>query len=58
VQLQLTAERGTICILEASTNLVHWEKIGVAADRGDGTFTFEDPNAPGFPSRYYRVVSP
>ena len=58
VQLELAAERRPVHIVEASTNLVHWEKIGIAADRGDGTFVFEDPNAAKFPNRFYRIVSP
>jgi len=44
--------------VEASTDMVNWEKIGVAVANGDGTFTFEDPNAAKFPNRFYRVVSP
>jgi hypothetical protein len=58
VQLQFGAARGAVCIVEASTNLVDWEMIGVATDQGAGTFTFEDPNAARFPNRFYRVVSP
>jgi hypothetical protein len=58
VQLQFSARPGAVQIIEASTNLVHWEMIGVAAPRGDGTFEFEDPNAPKFSSRFYRIVSP
>ena len=58
VQLHFAAERGAICILEASTNLVQWERIGIAVDLGDGTFEFEDPNAARFPNRFYRIVSP
>ncbi len=57
-QVEFQAERGPIYVVEASTNLVDWEMIGVAVDHGDGTFAFEDPNAAKFPSRYYRVVSP
>ena len=58
VQLQFSAEPGRVYIVEASTNLVDWEKIGVAMDQGDGTFTFEDANAAQFPNRFYRLVSP
>ena len=58
VQLRLAAEPGLIYILEASTNLVDWQKIGIAVDQGDGTFAFEDPNAAKFPNRFYRIVSP
>ena len=49
---------GPAYILEASTNLVDWERIGVAVDRGDGMFSFEDANATRFPKRFYRIVSP
>ncbi len=56
--MQFLAERGPAYILEASTNLVDWEMIGVAADHGDGAFTFEDANAARFPNRYYRLVTP
>ncbi len=55
VQLQLSREPGRLYILEASTNLVDWEMIGVADDHGDGTFGLEDPNGGKFPSRFYRV---
>ena len=30
----------------------------VAADRGDGSFEFEDANAARLPHRYYRMKSP
>ena len=57
-RLQFSAEPGPTYLLQASTNLVEWELIGVAMDRGDGTFEFEDVNASRFPNRFYRVVSP
>ena len=57
-QLQFSAERGAVYLLEASTNLVDLEKIGIAVDHGDGTFSFEDPDAARFPNRFYRIVSP
>jgi uncharacterized delta-60 repeat protein len=58
VQLQFSAASGPNQIVEASSNLVDWEMIGVAVAHGDGTFTFEDANASKFPNRYYRVISP
>ena len=58
MQLQFTAERGAVHLVEASTDLVHWEKIGVAREKDDGTFAFDDPNAAKFPNRFYRIVSP
>ncbi len=42
-------------VVEASTNLVDWEMIGVLADQGNGLFEFEDANATKFPGRFYRV---
>ncbi len=44
--------------MEGSTNLVDWEMLGVATERGDGTFEFEDGNAARFQNRFYRIVSP
>jgi hypothetical protein len=58
VQLGFSGLAGQVHIVEASTNLVDWEMIGVAADNGDGTFSFEDANAARLPNRYYRIVSP
>ena len=56
VRLQFFASPGSIGILEASTNLVHWEMIGLATEHADGTFTVEDPEAPKYPNRFYRIV--
>jgi hypothetical protein len=58
VQLRFLGKGGAAYLLEASTNLVNWEKIGVAWEQGDGTFVFEDVNAAIFPNSFYRVVSP
>ncbi len=58
VQMQFCGQPGPVHILEATTNLVDWEMIGVAVHKGDGTFTVEDIHAPRFTSRYYRLVSP
>jgi hypothetical protein len=56
--MQFSAEPGPVYILEASTNLVDWQKIGVAREQSYGTFSFEDANAARFPQRFYRVVAP
>jgi hypothetical protein len=58
LRMEFNAPQGFVYILEASTNLVDWEKIGVAADRGFGEFDFEDVNASQMPTRFYRIVVP
>ena len=54
----VTATRDRIYIIEASSNLVDWEKIGVAAEGGPGEFEFEDTTAARMATRYYRIVVP
>jgi len=54
-KVQLTAPAGVSYIVEASTNLVNWEAVGLAQDQGDGTYAFDDADAAKFPRRYYRV---
>ncbi|MBI3851780.1 MAG: cadherin-like domain-containing protein [Verrucomicrobia bacterium] len=56
--LQIAGNRGRVHLLQASTNLVDWETVGVARDTGNGKYEFEDPEASRFVSRFYRVVSP
>jgi len=58
VQLRFSSAAGKTQIVEASTNLVNWQIIGVASEQGDGTFEFEDANAASFTTRFYRVSSP
>jgi hypothetical protein len=57
-QIQFTAPAGFVYIIEASTNLVDWEKIGVATNAGAADFQFEDPSGGVTPSRFYRIVAP
>jgi hypothetical protein len=47
--------------LQATTNLaapVIWTNLGNATANGSGVYQFTDTNAPLFPLRFYRVVSP
>jgi hypothetical protein len=55
VQLSFSAPALQAPIVEASTNLVDWEAIGVALDQGNGLFQFDDTNAAKFSSRFYRI---
>ncbi len=54
-KVQFFAPAGSVCLVEASTDLVTWEAIGLATDQDDGTFAFEDHDATKFPRRYYRT---
>jgi hypothetical protein len=58
VRIQFAGPPGRACIVEASTDLVDWTKIGVAKELAPGEFEFEDANASGMPTRYYRAVIP
>ncbi len=58
LRMHFSAPQGFVYILEASTNLVDWEKIGVATDGGSGEFDCEDAAAPQMPARFYRLVVP
>ena len=55
MRMQFTSKTRGLYVIEASTNLVDWEMIGVAALRADGGFEFEDAQAARFSSRFYRV---
>ena len=58
VRMEFDGEEAQIYIIEASTDMVSWEMIGVAKHKGNGRFNFEDANADKFPWRFYRVVTP
>jgi autotransporter-associated beta strand protein len=47
--------------IQAATNLkptINWSNLGTASANSNGTFSFTDTNAPLFPMRFYRVISP
>jgi alpha-tubulin suppressor-like RCC1 family protein len=58
VQLRFSSTAGRTHVVETSTNLLYWEIIGAALERGAGTFEFEDVKAASFTNRFYRVWSP
>jgi len=57
-RLKGEAAPGALCIIEASTNLVDWEKIGVATADGVGAFEFGDAQSAPMSTRFYRIVLP
>ena len=58
-QLEFSADDTRTYVVEASTNLVNWEAIGMAMEdeQQNGDFSFEDEQSDEFPARYYRVVT-
>ena len=58
LRMKFSTPSGKLHVVAASTNMLDWELIGVAVDRGDGTFEFEDTSATRFDARFYRIISP
>jgi hypothetical protein len=58
LHLSFTGTSGQAYIIEASTNLTDWQMIGVANDRGDGTFDFDDSGSTNLTQRFYKVIDP
>jgi hypothetical protein len=58
LKLKFAGPKSRTCFVEASTNLIHWQNIGVAEAMGDGTFRFEDPVVDRYANRFYRIVAP
>ena len=57
-QLGFNGPHGRTYFIEASTNLLTWEIIGVARGGSQNRFDFEDVHAAQFPGRFYRVTTP
>jgi hypothetical protein len=58
LKLKFAGPKSRTYFVEASTNLLHWQYIGVAEALGDGTFRFDDPSVGMHSTRFYRIVSP
>lgn len=56
--LNFSGVRGRVYIIEASSDMVTWERIGVATNVIGDDFIFDDSDAAKSPSRYYRVTVP
>jgi hypothetical protein len=55
--LEFSGNDARTYVMEASTNLVDWDVIGVAEPSGTGEYDFQDGQANDFPARFYRVVT-
>jgi hypothetical protein len=54
--IKLSGGSAGVQLVEASTNLVDWVVVGVATQKADGAYDFEDANAVNLPNRFYRIV--
>ena len=57
VDLSVSGNPGLIYVLEASTNLVNWTKLG-ACSNVTGALSFADSKATNYVTRFYRVSIP
>lgn len=60
VALQGAGLSNSTYTIQANSNLntTNWTVIGTAPANGSGAFSFTDTNAPSFPMRFYRALSP
>jgi hypothetical protein len=49
---------GRVYLVQASSNLIQWETIGVATETDTGSYRFDDAGAANATARYYRLVVP
>jgi hypothetical protein len=56
-RIHLVTGNPNIFIIEASADLIHWERIGAATAGADGAVVFEDAACARFPARFYRTVA-
>jgi hypothetical protein len=56
--LSFTGATGQIYLVQASSDLTHWETIGVASETDAGSFQFDDINRSTASARFYRLVIP
>jgi hypothetical protein len=58
LHLNFSGVPGQSYVIEASSDLVTWGRIGMAIDQTNGVFMFDDDIVPNVPARYYRVTIP
>ena len=54
--LQFSGDRARNYVVEASSDLVHWKRIGTAHHKGNGRFEFSDDSGGDLSPRLYRIV--
>ena len=58
VAIQFFATPGQLCRFQATTNFPNWTDLGSSVAGTDGIVRFTDTNAPAYPHRFYRFISP
>jgi hypothetical protein len=56
VTIQMAGIPGLVYQIEATTDLIHWDKIGESTAGPNGLFEFTDYDANLYPNRYYRAA--
>jgi hypothetical protein len=56
--LKIRGAAGRVHIVEASTDMMNWVKVGIAGCCGGSDYQFDDAQSPDSGVRFYRVVSP
>jgi hypothetical protein len=57
-QFSGTGVPGARYVIEASTNLIHWQALGAATANTNGFYEFSDADTSLLPQRFYRTVRP
>jgi hypothetical protein len=57
MKVNLSSGANQTCVIEASTDLVHWTAISTNSTDAAGQSTFVDPDAKNYPARFYRGVA-
>ncbi|MDB6124452.1 MAG: Arylsulfotransferase [Pedosphaera sp.] len=55
--LHFSGDELRLYVIQASTDLVHWDKIGTANSDGNGNFNYDDELSGGSQTYYYRVIT-
>ena len=58
MQLRFAGIPGKTYRIQSSTNLSTWVDLGTLIEDASGLLQYEDTNAPSFPTRFYRTVTP
>lgn len=58
IRFSLQGPAGSMCVLQTSTNLIHWTPLSTNSIPPEGVLTVTDPTSSTRPARFYRAVAP